>query len=60
MAGAFIVFDITRRESFKHALTWLDEIREHGSSQIIITLVGNKSDLEDKSVMQIILIGDKF
>ncbi len=48
MAGAFIVFDVTRRDSFKHALAWLDEVREHGSAQIVVTLIGNKSDLEEK------------
>ena len=42
------MFDITRRESFKHALTWLDEVREHGNAQIVVTLIGNKSDLEEK------------
>eukprot|EP00826_Nyctotherus_ovalis_P028394 TRINITY_DN2243_c0_g1_i5.p1 TRINITY_DN2243_c0_g1~~TRINITY_DN2243_c0_g1_i5.p1 ORF type:complete len:168 (+),score=31.49 TRINITY_DN2243_c0_g1_i5:72-575(+) len=48
VAGAFIVFDITRRDTFKHALTWLDEVREHGNAHMIVTLVGNKCDLEEK------------
>ena len=48
MAGAFIVFDITRKESFKHALAWLDEVHEHGNVQIVVILVGNKSDREEE------------
>jgi GTPase SAR1 family protein len=43
-----IVFDLTRRETFKHAKNWLEEIREHGTATVSVMLVGNKCDLEDK------------
>lgn len=46
VAGALIVFDITRKETFSHALGWLEEIKEHGSESISVILVGNKSDDE--------------
>ncbi|KAF5734025.1 ras-related protein RABA6a [Tripterygium wilfordii] len=43
--GALLVYDITRRASFENVTKWLHEIREFGSSDMVIVLVGNKSDL---------------
>merc|ERR1711981_408387 len=45
-AGALLVYDITRRETFNHLTTWLDDARQHSSSNMVIMLIGNKSDLE--------------
>ena len=45
---SLLVFDITRRESFQSCVTWLDEIQEHGYNKMLIILVGNKCDLEDR------------
>ncbi|KAF0989486.1 hypothetical protein HZS_3431 [Henneguya salminicola] len=47
-AGALLVYDITRRETFSHLVTWLDDVRQHASPNIVIMLIGNKCDLEDK------------
>jgi Ras-related protein Rab-2A len=47
-AGALLVFDVTRRETFKHLEKWLQETRQFASQQICITLVGNKTDLNKK------------
>jgi len=44
--GALIVYDITRRDSFTNAEFWLNELRTHAKEDIVILLVGNKSDLE--------------
>ncbi|KAL5975495.1 Ras-related protein RABA6b [Asimina triloba] len=43
--GALLVYDITRRTTFDSLKKWLDEIRNFGSSDMVIVLVGNKSDL---------------
>jgi len=43
--GAFIVFDITNYFSFQNVTKWLDELKQHVSGNLIITLIGNKSDL---------------
>ena len=43
--GAMIVYDITKRQSFDHVARWLDELRAHADNNIVIMLVGNKSDL---------------
>ncbi|EMS58443.1 Ras-related protein Rab11D [Triticum urartu] len=46
--GALLVYDITKRQSFDHIPRWLEELRGHADKNIVIMLVGNKSDLEDE------------
>ncbi|KAH7566879.1 hypothetical protein ACOSP7_023574 [Xanthoceras sorbifolium] len=46
--GAMLVYDITRRQSFDHIPRWLEELRSHADKNIVIILIGNKSDLEDQ------------
>merc|ERR1719331_1122087 len=41
-AGALLVYDITRRESFEHVSQWLTEARNNADPDLVITLVGNK------------------
>ncbi|KCV70838.1 Ras-like protein Rab-2A [Fonticula alba] len=47
-AGALLVYDITRRETFNHLASWLEDARQHSNSQMTIMLIGNKSDLESR------------
>jgi len=47
-AGALLVYDITRRETFNHLTTWLEDARQHANSNMTIMLIGNKSDLESR------------
>ncbi len=49
--GVLLVFDITNKESFQNLNKWLDDIRKHAPDNAIITLVGNKSDLDDQRVV---------
>jgi len=44
--GALLVYDITRRDSFNSLKGWLAEVREN-SKEMVIMLIGNKSDLEN-------------
>ena len=44
-AGALLVYDITRRETFEHLTSWLEDARQHASPNMTIMLIGNKSDL---------------
>lgn len=44
--GALIVYDITKSVSFKNVEKWLQELRQHAFEDIVIMLVGNKSDLK--------------
>ena len=48
---AFIVYDITDKKSFENVLTWLNECRDMCYKDILICLIGNKSDLESKRVI---------
>jgi len=43
-AGALLVYDITRRDSFEHVSQWLQEARTNADPDLVITLVGNKCD----------------
>ncbi|KAL1554613.1 Ras-related protein RABA4d [Salvia divinorum] len=43
--GAMLVYDITKRQSFDHMARWLEELRGHADKNIVIMLIGNKSDL---------------
>ncbi|XP_060217102.1 ras-related protein RGP1-like [Lycium barbarum] len=43
--GAMLVYDITKRQSFDHIARWLEELRGHADKNIVIMLVGNKTDL---------------
>ncbi|KAF9181591.1 Ras- protein Rab-11B [Haplosporangium sp. Z 767] len=43
--GALLVYDISKLSTFEKLERWLNELREHAGANIIIMLVGNKSDL---------------
>ncbi|WVF69883.1 hypothetical protein IAT40_004666 [Kwoniella sp. CBS 6097] len=44
-AGALLVYDVTRRESFDHVTSWLEDLRNHADENVSIILVANKIDL---------------
>jgi Ras-related protein Rab-2A len=44
-SGALLVFDITRRATFDAVTAWLNDLRQIAEENIIVVLVGNKSDL---------------
>jgi Ras-related protein Rab-2A len=46
-----LVYDITRRETFHHLTSWLEDARKHSNETMTIMLIGNKSDLESKRVV---------
>merc|ERR1711972_679626 len=43
--GALLVYDISKRITFENIERWLQELRDHADPNIVIMLVGNKSDL---------------
>lgn len=49
-AGALLVFDITRRNTFESVTSWLSDLRQIAEEGIVIVLVGNKSDLAPASL----------
>ncbi|KAJ9552149.1 hypothetical protein OSB04_016194 [Centaurea solstitialis] len=44
-AGALLVYDITRRETFNHLASWLEDARQHANANMTVMLIGNKCDL---------------
>ncbi|ODV93661.1 hypothetical protein PACTADRAFT_51432 [Pachysolen tannophilus NRRL Y-2460] len=44
--GALVVYDISNSESYESVSRWLKELKEHADANIVIELVGNKSDLD--------------
>eukprot|EP01025_Chloroclados_australasicus_P025609 TRINITY_DN2555_c0_g1_i1.p2 TRINITY_DN2555_c0_g1~~TRINITY_DN2555_c0_g1_i1.p2 ORF type:complete len:211 (-),score=20.27 TRINITY_DN2555_c0_g1_i1:364-996(-) len=45
---AVVVYDVTNRQSFLNTTRWIEEVRTERGSDVIIVLVGNKTDLVDK------------
>uniref|UniRef100_A0A804PKP6 Ras-related protein RABB1c n=1 Tax=Zea mays TaxID=4577 RepID=A0A804PKP6_MAIZE len=47
-AGALLVYDITRRETFNHLASWLEDARQHANANMTVMLIGNKCDLSHR------------
>jgi Ras-related protein Rab-6A len=45
---AVVVYDITSQKSFQQTRKWVDDVRGERGSDVIIVLVGNKTDLSEK------------
>ena len=43
--GALLVYDISKQQTYDNVTRWLKELRDHADTNIVIMLVGNKSDL---------------
>jgi len=50
-AGALLVYDITRRETFTNLSKWLEEAKTHGNPYMTFMLIGNKCDRENERVV---------
>ena len=46
--GAFICYDITRKNTFDSVNKWVSDLTAAADKKITIILIGNKSDLEDQ------------
>jgi len=46
-SGALLVFDISRKPTFSHVMDWLNDLRQIAEPDIVVVLVGNKSDLAE-------------
>lgn len=46
--GILLVYDITKEKSFQNVDGWIRNISAHAAPDVVVMLVGNKSDLESK------------
>ncbi|KAJ9159033.1 hypothetical protein P3X46_024565 [Hevea brasiliensis] len=44
--GALLVYDVTKPTTFENISRWLKELRDHADANIVIMLIGNKTDLK--------------
>eukprot|EP00922_Rhytidocystis_sp_ex-Travisia-forbesii_P037194 GHVS01055427.1.p1 GENE.GHVS01055427.1~~GHVS01055427.1.p1 ORF type:complete len:211 (+),score=18.73 GHVS01055427.1:120-752(+) len=47
-SAAVVVYDVTQRSSFLSTTKWIEDVRAERGHDVIIALVGNKTDLTDK------------
>lgn len=47
-SAAVVVYDITNRASFLNTTKWIEDVRTERGNDVIIALVGNKTDLADR------------
>lgn len=47
-AGALLLFDLSNRDSFEHVEKWLQDVKDVARDDVVLILIGNKSDLEGK------------
>ena len=46
--GAFVVYDITRKETFNSVDRWINDLKTSADKNLTIIMIGNKCDLEDQ------------
>ena len=46
--GAFVVYDITRKQSFESVDRWINDLKATADKKLSIIIIGNKCDLEDQ------------
>ncbi|TKR96299.1 hypothetical protein L596_010341 [Steinernema carpocapsae] len=49
--GAILVYNITETQSFQNARRWLNDIQKYANRDMMVLLVGNKTDLEELRVV---------
>lgn len=48
--GAMIIYDLTNKDSFIKMNKWIKDVKDNAPKNIIIMVVGNKSDLSEKKI----------
>lgn len=46
--AAFLVFDLTKRDSFENLNKWLFEVKNNSHDKIQTVVIGNKYDMKEK------------
>ena len=50
--GILLLYDITNIQTFESVKQWVTQIREEATQNVIVYLVGNKSDMEEEREVQ--------
>ena len=56
----FLVYDVTNRESYDNLSGWIDYVKEHRGDDVIVFVIGNKTDLEEERVVKLEEVKDKL
>jgi GTPase SAR1 family protein len=48
--GAVLVYDVCSTVSFENMRRWINELTDHSSDDVVLQVVGNKTDLDGKEV----------
>ncbi|KAI7870489.1 small GTPase superfamily [Mucor mucedo] len=48
--AAMVVYDVTKYTTFEKAQYWVNELQRQGNAKLLIALVGNKTDVQDRQV----------
>ena len=46
--GIILIYDVTNVQTFENVKTWVNQIREEASPNVVIYIAGNKIDMEDE------------
>ena len=46
--GIILIYDVTSIQTYENIKTWVSQIREEASSNVVIYIVGNKIDMEEE------------
>ena len=46
--GIILIYDVTSIQTYENIKTWVSQIREEASPNVVIYIVGNKIDMEDE------------
>ena len=50
--GAFVVYDVTKRETFTNIKQWIQALDTHAGKKILKILIGNKCDLKNERAIE--------
>ena len=51
--GILLIFDVTNRQSFNLLENWINDIKNQSSNDVVVIIVGNKIDLDDRIIEDI-------
>ncbi|ANB14055.1 Rab family GTPase SEC4 [Sugiyamaella lignohabitans] len=49
--GILLVYDVCNEKSFENIRSWYSNVEQHASENVVLILVGNKSDMSEKRVI---------